>query len=194
MPKNTLAGRQPSMRGLPWAGAIRALLVALALLVWVPPADAGDPCCSITAINIKTGMVSAKETATGRTFQFKATPQLAGTLKVGQPIHADFKSMQASVRPDGSQPCCNVVNLSAPGVAAGRERVFGASPCCNITAINPKTGLVTAVETGTKRTFQFKATDTKVLKTLKVGQPVYANFPTQQVSVDGATPCCAILQ
>ena len=170
--------------------------VALALLAWVPPAAAGDPCCSITAINIKTGMVSAKETATGRTFQFKVADKgaLAG-LKAGQRIHADFTTMKASLRPDGAAPCCSVVKLSAaPGVAAGRVKVFGASPCCSITAINPNTGLVTAVETGSKRTFQFKATDTKILKTLKVGQPVYANFPTQQVSVDGAEPCCNILQ
>lgn len=88
---------------------------ALVLALPAPPADAADPCCGITAIEARTGMVTAKETATGRTFQF----QVAGVkalkgLTVGQRIHADFTTMKVSLRPDGATPCCDVVNLRAP--------------------------------------------------------------------------------
>lgn len=31
------------------------------------------------------------------------------------------------------------------------------------------------------------------LKGLRVGQPVFADFPTGRVSVDGIQPCCSML-
>ena len=54
------------------------------------PAYAIEPCCSVTGVNAKTGMVTAKETSTGRTFQFKATAALLKTLSAGSPIYANF--------------------------------------------------------------------------------------------------------
>jgi hypothetical protein len=69
--------------------------------------------------------------------------------------------------------------------------------CCVITAINKKTGVVTAKETGKEnasgRPFEFKVTDSRLLNSLRVGQGVYANFGAKQVSVDGKNPCCAIV-
>src|ERR1700687_3707341 len=44
-----------------------------------------------------------------------------------------------------------------------------------------------------RKVFQFKVTDAAVLKSLKVGQGVYANFGAMQVSLDGSTVCCSII-
>jgi hypothetical protein len=89
--------------------------VSLPLVALAPPAAAADPCCSITAIEAKTRMVTAKETATGRTFQFQvADAKALKGLTVGQRIHADFTTMKVSLNPDGGAPCCTVVNLRAP--------------------------------------------------------------------------------
>ena len=60
-----------------------------------------------------------------------------------------------------------------------------APPCCSITAIDVHTGVVSAKEIANQETFQFKVTDAKVLAGLHVGQAVYANFTTKQVSLDG---------
>lgn len=68
-----------------------------------------------------------------------------------------------------------------------------ASPCCGISGINGGTGVVTASETATNRTFQFKVEDRKLLLSLKVGQAVYANFATKKVSLNGQTACCSIV-
>lgn len=68
---------------------------------------------------------------------------------------------------------------------------FALDPCCNITAIG-KRGLVTAKVTATGKTFQFQVTDQALMKSLRVGQKIYADFGTQKVSVNGLEPCCAI--
>src|ERR1700682_5479752 len=67
------------------------------------------------------------------------------------------------------------------------------SPCCNVTAVDAGTGMVTAKENATGKIFQFKVTDAELLKSLKVGQGVYANFGAMQVSLDGSTACCSII-
>jgi len=45
------------------------------------------------------------------------------------------------------------------------------------------------------RTFQFTVKDAAVLKGLKVGQAIYADFKTMKVSVQpaGAQPCCSLV-
>jgi len=100
-----------------------SLTIALALgtLIGFAPADAGEPCCNITAIDAKMQTATASETKTGRTFQFKvADTKLLTSLKIGQPVHADFTSMKVSVRPDASEPCCAIVNLRGPAAAPVR--------------------------------------------------------------------------
>ncbi|HUJ30860.1 MAG TPA: hypothetical protein VLY23_06230 [Candidatus Acidoferrum sp.] len=64
-------------------------------------------------------------------------------------------------------------------------------PCCDITSINTSTGVVTAKVNATGQTFQFNAGS--VLSQLHVGQAIYANLATKQVSLDGAAPCCGII-
>jgi hypothetical protein len=69
-----------------------------------------------------------------------------------------------------------------------------AEPCCNIVAIGAS-GAVTARETATGRTLEFRVADRRLLSTLKVGQSVHADFTTMRVSVepDGSEPCCSIV-
>jgi hypothetical protein len=133
----------------------------LALLLFAPTnASAGEPCCSITAIDARTGVVSAKETASGRSFQFKLDDAaLLGTIKVGQAVDADFKTMKVTVRPANSEPCCN------------------------ITAVNTRTGAVSVRDAATGRTSELNVSDTKLLSTLKVGQTVVANVTTGSIAV-----------
>ena len=90
-----------------------------------------------------------------------------------------------------------IPNKSGPTGAAKlpsvqKPTVHGLEPCCNITSIAAG-GLVTAQEHATGKIFQFQAKDQALMKSLRVGQNVYADFGTQQVSVDGATPCCGIV-
>jgi len=173
------------------------------------PASAFAPCCVITSIDTHTAIVAARETGTGKTFSFKVTnPSLLNSLKVGQGVYANFSKGQVSV--DGFNPCCNIVNASGgtavnsfgpiDGATAGKQfgPIDGAqggkplTPCCSITGIDPRMSTVTAKETATGKTFSFKATNPSLLNSLKVGQAVYANFATRQVSVDGLEPCCSI--
>jgi hypothetical protein len=73
-----------------------------------------------------------------------------------------------------------------------KPTVHGLEPCCNITSIAAG-GLVTAQDRATGKSFQFQAKDQALINSLHIGQNVYANFGTQQVSVDGATPCCGMV-
>jgi hypothetical protein len=69
-----------------------------------------------------------------------------------------------------------------------------ATPCCAIVEI-AASGVVTARDTKTARTFEFRVADRRLLSTLKPGQPVHADFTTMRVSVepDGSEPCCNIV-
>lgn len=69
---------------------------------------------------------------------------------------------------------------------------FAATPCCAVTEIGAR-GLVTAKENNGERSFQFQVSDALLLRRLRVGAPVYANFETRQVSLDGVKACCEIL-
>lgn len=74
------------------------------------------------------------------------------------------------------------------GVPAG-----AAEPCCRITAIDAPTGIVSARDRANGRVIRFKVANAALLRSLKVGQSVYADSGTRKVSLDGAAPCCAIL-
>jgi type VI secretion system secreted protein Hcp len=89
------------------------------------------------------------------------------------------------------------VLLGAPlvcGVLATGARSQIAAPCCSITAINVQTGIVSARVNATGVAFEFKVTDARVLPSLRVGQGVFANLTTKEVSLDGKTACCSIVQ
>jgi hypothetical protein len=76
---------------------------------------------------------------------------------------------------------------------AGAPTASAAPACCAVTSI-AKSGPVTAKETRGARTFQFQVADPALRSKLRVGAPVYANFATKQVSLDGKKPCCTILK
>jgi hypothetical protein len=75
----------------------------------------------------------------------------------------------------------------------GVPTASAATPCCGVTSIT-KSGEITAQETHGTRTFQFQVADPALLRGLRIGSPVYANFDTKQVSLDGKKPCCTILK
>lgn len=135
-------------------------------------ARAEDACCSITAIDARTGVVTAREAETNRKFQFKVTHSaLLKSLKVGQKIYADFTTDKVSL--DGAGFCCTIVQ-SAPSAAAnrGKERVALEPPCCSLTAIDRTTGVVSARNRLTGLVVSFKVSHAKFLAGLRVGQPV----------------------
>src|SRR5690242_20026357 len=70
-------------------------------------------------------------------------------------------------------------------------RARAADPCCQITNVDSRSAIVTAQDRNTGHTFQFKASP-NVLQKMKVGQRVFANFKTNQVSLNNAEPCCEI--
>lgn len=63
--------------------------------------------------------------------------------------------------------------------------VHAASPCCTVTAIDARSGVITAKESATGRSFTFRLRDLNALRMLRVGQPVFANFAASEVSLDG---------
>jgi len=80
------------------------------------------------------------------------------------------------------------------GLVSGAAAVAGAAdPCCGISGIEPGTGVVTARDNASHRMFRFQVRDPKLLHSLRVGQPLYANFTTKRVSLDGQTACCEII-
>jgi len=127
-------------------------------------------------------------------FRLKAVPKSSGSLSVGAsavPVTytgAPLTNLKLTV---GVAPM-PAPTIGQPGTTEGTHP-SPAKACCPITAVDARTGLVTAKETATGKSFQFKVADEKMLKTLKVGQGIYANFKTQKVSVDGVKPCCPIV-
>ena len=75
-----------------------------------PPA-----CCSVTVIDSRTGVVTAKENANGRMFEFRATnAALLATFHPGSPVYANFSAKQVSL--DGKTACCPIIRIGAsPG-------------------------------------------------------------------------------
>ena len=123
-------------------------------------ARAGAVCCAVTAVDARSGVVSARETATGRTFQFKLDDtELIDLIKVGQVVEADFKTMKVTVRP-----------------ASG-------AVCCAITVVNAGSGFVTLKDNATGRSSQLTVRDAKLLGTLKVGQTVDADLSAGTIAV-----------
>lgn len=75
------------------------------------PATAPIPaCCSIVRIDTDRSIITARETATGFTFRFAVkTRRLLGTLKIGQPVWADFAGKSVKLKATDIAPCCGIV-------------------------------------------------------------------------------------
>ena len=79
--------RNPTSR----TNASLMLLGALTLVTLIPAqrAAAAAPCCGITAIDAKTGLITVREKATAATCQYQVKDVgVLGRLKVGQPVDA----------------------------------------------------------------------------------------------------------
>ena len=75
-----------------------------------PVPSAPPACCAIVRIETAKSLVTARETATGFTFLFAVkTRRLLSTLKVGQPVWADFAAKTVKLKATGVQPCCAIV-------------------------------------------------------------------------------------
>jgi hypothetical protein len=165
---------------------------------------ASEPCCNITAIDKKTGIVTAQDAKTKRAVQFKVdNAVLLNKIALNQKVDVDLQAGRASI--EGTQGRFRIVSAptepalrAAPGAtprspsAPPTDRSRAPDACCTITAINAKSGVVTARETATGRSFTFAVSDAGVLRGLRAGQPVHAHFGSKQVSLDGRKPCCQI--
>jgi hypothetical protein len=67
------------------------------------------------------------------------------------------------------------------------------APCCSVTAAG-RDGVVAAKVNASNTPFEFRLDLPKAFQLLKAGQPVYANFKSRQVSVDGKTAAGSILR
>lgn len=81
--------------------------------------------------------------------------------------------------------------LLAP-LALGAPAATAQSACCAITGIDVATGTVSSKVNSTQQVFQFKVANAVLLRSLRIGQSVWANFQTGQASLDGKTACCEI--
>ena len=105
----------------------------------------GLPCCSITAVNKTTGIVTAREKSGGRTIEIKATPAQVQNLRVGQDIFVNLQTRQASL--DGKTICCSLIfaaatpSLAAPAHGAGTGAGMVA-PAANVHHVSHALGLV----------------------------------------------------
>ena len=71
--------------------------------------------------------------------------------------------------------------------------VSAATPCCSITAIDTKTGIVTAKDTATGETIEFRLGDAAQVKNIKIGDPVSADSQIREVTVHSFQPVGGIL-
>jgi Permuted papain-like amidase enzyme, YaeF/YiiX, C92 family len=121
-------------------------------------------------------------------------------LAMGQPSYAQKKGPLPTLQkvPVQPVPCCSVTAIdSRTSIGTTKTEAIGRRP--GVQVMNPgptadsRTGLVLAHVNATRQPFVFLVKDPATRPSVRVGQGVYANFPSQQVSLDGQTECCAIL-
>ena len=71
--------------------------------------------------------------------------------------------------------------------------VSAATPCCSVTAIDTKSGIVTAKDTATRETIEFRLGDAAQIKYIKIGDPVSTDPQTREVTVHSFQPVSGIL-
>jgi hypothetical protein len=87
-----------------------------------------------------------------------------------------------------------LVSLLVLCAAAVIAQKSGPAPCCSVTSLDPAKNLVTARENANDRVFSFSVPDKLEMERIRKGQPVYANFKTREVSLNGTSSCCKIVQ
>jgi hypothetical protein len=93
--------------------ALCGTLLCCGIFVTGARAQNQPACCSITAIDVRTGNISAKVSASGQTFQFRVNDtQLLPSLRVGQGVYANLGAKEVSL--DGKSIAGPIVSISAP--------------------------------------------------------------------------------
>jgi Cu/Ag efflux protein CusF len=169
------------------AALLSAASAAPAQSVGIKSSDA-TPCCAIVTIDFVKKIAAARDKA-GKVFEFTVPDgAVLKGLRVGQSVSADFKTGKVTVH--YGEPCCNIVRPAEP---AAKVDLKPLEPCCGITAIDQATGVATAKETATGRVFRFEVRDAALLKSLKIGQKIFADFGSSKVRIHGSEPCCNIV-
>jgi hypothetical protein len=122
---------------------IAAAFAALSPGLLPRPAAAALPCCSIQAVDARTGLVTAIDRATGQSFQFQANPAQLQGLRPGQPVYGNAASGRVGLTQQS--PCCTVVGR---GAAAGAARPAG-SAATGMTQAPPDARPAVGAATGT---------------------------------------------
>jgi hypothetical protein len=108
---------------------IAALTFAFALLAATPGRATPQPpraCCSITAVDVRAGVASAKDPS-GNVFEFTArNASTLAALRVGQAVHANFARNQVSL--DGKTVCCTITKAPAPAVTVRQPPAGAPAP------------------------------------------------------------------
>ena len=85
------------------------------------------------------------------------------------------------------------VVATAPAGGQTKPRVDPGQPCCNIVSIDGAAATATAKNAATGQLLTFAVTDKTLLQSLRIGEPIYFNARTRQVSVNNETPCCGLV-
>lgn len=138
----------------------------------------------------------------------------APTLRPAQRPTRDKTVPSRSVPSNGTQlqtriviPAAIVAWLVAASPVASQVRVSGTPtsgdsvsrdstpPCCAIVRIDSSRSVVTGRELATGFTFTFEVKARRTLRTLKVGNAIWADFTRKTVTLNAreVRPCCAIL-
>jgi hypothetical protein len=79
-------------------------------------------------------------------------------------------------------------------VLAGARAQDAAGEQFMIMIIDDEESLVMARGSATPVFIRFEVDDSAVLSSLRFGQTIYADLPANQVSIDGTTVCCRIVE
>ena len=171
-----------------WVGLVLAVAPAAGMEAQDP--DGGAPCCAVTGIDTRRGVVTAQEAATGHRFRFEVPDQrILRGLTVGQKLWADFATGRVTTDTVRG-PCCRILGAAAaPGLPDPVELL----PCCAITGIDRTTHLVTARINASGLTFRFEVLNGELLGNLRAGDPVWANRERREAGLTAAGLCCKIV-
>lgn len=158
---------------------LRFLLLIGIITIGSAYSHASEPCCSVTSFDRATGLVRAVHDKTKQQFEFRVDAAEPASIAAGARFEADLAAKRASI--GGKSYTISKVHQN-PG-----------APCCAVKSIDAKNLRLQVYDTVRGRTMQLKVTDRATLRTLKVGHPLYAGASPDVFSVDGATPCCALI-
>ena len=157
-----------------------------------PAGATGKPCCVVTAIDARTGLVTAKVRATGKTFQFKADAAARRSLKVGSAVFANFKTNQISL--DGKKACCQIVAARRvrPAEPAGARTMEGLTQLNSIALSS--SSVVGGVTVSGTVVLNRAAGSSGVTVKFQSSQPAIAAVPQDVVVQPGATVATFVIQ